>query len=756
MRSLLFVIGLLPAALPGGLAAQQLHEAGIRLRLDPEMREAPRAGAGQGPVFVRADAVTSRVGRDTTLAGNAEVRREGTVVQADRMTYYQIDEEVIAIGNVRIARNGQVFTGPQLQLRLDSGTGVFESPRFTLPSVGGRGSAARVEFLGPERVTMTDAVYTSCRPDNMDWYLQAESLTIDETGDQGLGSSARLVFLGVPILAAPVFAFPLGPDRRSGVLPPTVSLTSRTGAEFRLPYYWNIAPNRDLTLAPMLMARRGLQLGAHYRYLEPAYSGETIGEYTFGDQLTNTDRWLLDSRQGVANLGGWSGGWHVRRISDDNYFVDFSRSIIGSAERSLPAHLYAGRSFGNWHFQASALQYQNILDARLAPAYDRLPQLQLSTLQRDRLGFDLALHSEATWFRRDLPNSAEGARMVVNTSASYPIERPGWFVAPRLSVNAASYRLDFNPRGDNDIDRVVPIASLDAGLVMERPLSIGGRRMLQTLEPRLFYVYAPYREQDQIPIFDSAINTINYATLFSDRIFTGNDRIANANQLTPGVVSRLIDPETGAETLRLGIAQRFYFDEQRVTIPGAPIRTDPRSDVLVAASGELGGGHGFDAGVQFSLRESRVPQLDVAWRWWPSQARVLNLAARYRSLDYAQIDASWRYPVSRRWSTVGRLNYSVLREQLVPGTGQVRQVSPQLLEAVGGFEYTADCWTTRFVLQSFVTADAQRTNAVFVQLELAGLARIGLDPLDILTRNIPGYRVTDTRRPTPSRFYGYE
>lgn len=778
MRSILSAIGLLPAAFSAGLAAQPLPPArslppaptaagatvrsadapaaGIRLQLEPTLREAPPAEPGGGATFARGETLESRVGRETTLRGNAEIRRDDTVVQADRLTFYETDDEVIAIGNVRVAREGQVFTGPQLQLKLDSNTGTFESPTFSLPSVGGRGHAARVEFLGRDRVALTDAVYSTCRPEDPDWYLKAESLTLDQTGDYGVGDSAKLVFLGVPILAAPVFAFPLGSERRSGLLPPTVSLTSRTGVELQVPYYFDIAPNRDLTLAPMLMARRGLQLGGHYRYLEPTYSGETRAEYMSHDRLTDSDRWLLDSRQIVTNWGGWAGGWQIRGVSDDRYFVDFSRSIVGSAERSLPRHVYAARGFGDWSFYANLLQYQNILEARAAPPYDRLPQLQLSTLQRDRMGFDLALQSDASWFRRDLPGSPEGARLVVNPSASYPINGPGWFVVPRVAVHATSYRLDFNPAGPTDIDRVLPTASVDSGLVMERPFSVGGREMLQTLEPRLFYVFTPYRDQAQIPVFDSAINTLSYTTLFSDRIFLGNDRIANANQLTPGVVSRLIDPETGIETLRLGIAQRFYFEPQRVTLPGNVGRTDPRSDVLLVASGELGGGHGFDAGLQYSLRESRVPQFDLAWRWWPSQARIVNLAARYRSLDFAQIDASWRWPVSARWTTLGRLNYSVLREQLEPATGQIRQVAPQLLEGIAGFEYSADCWTARFVMQTFVTAQSQRTNAFFVQLELAGLARLGLNPLDILARNIPGYTVSDQRRPSPSRFYGYE
>jgi LPS-assembly protein len=756
MRSTHFVIGLLPAAFSAVLAAQDTLPDGVRLRLDPQLRETAHPATAPGPVYARGSSIAARAGRDVTLRGDAEIRRDGTVIRADRLTYYETDDEVIAIGNVRIVRDGQVFTGPELQLKLDGNTGTFRAPRFSLPAPGGQGSASMVEFTGRERVTLNDAIYSTCRPEDPDWYLRADSLTIDPDGEQGVGSGARLVFMGVPILGTPFFAFPLGDERRSGLLPPTLSLTSRNGAEVRVPFYWNMAPNRDLTLAPMLMARRGVQLGAHYRYLEPSYYGETEAEYTPRDQVTGTDRWMFDSRQNVVDWGGWSGGWRVRGVSDDNYFVDFSRSIVSSSERSLPRSVYAARAFGDWVLGANVLKYQNILDARLSPPYDRLPQLQLTTVQRDRMGFDLALMSDASWFRRNLAGSAEGARLVVNPSATYPVDGPGWFVLPRLSVHATSYRLDLNPAGPTDIDRVVPTASVDAGVVMERPLSVGGRDLLQTLEPRLFYVYTPYRNQDQIPIFDTALNTVNYATLFSDRLFSGNDRIANANQLTPGVVSRLIDPQTGIEALRVGVAQRLYFDSQRVTIPGVPTRTDSRSDLLVAASGELGGGHGFDAGVQFSVRESRVPQLDVAWRWWPSQVRIFNLAARYRTLDFAQIDASWRWPLSRRWSTVGRLNYSVLREQLDPATGQVRQVSPQLLEGVAGFEYSADCWTTRLVMQSFVTAESQRTSAFFVQLELAGLGRIGLNPLDILTRNIPGYRVLDQQRARSSRFYGYE
>jgi LPS-assembly protein len=753
MRSFPFAAGLLSLGLSAAAGAQVAAGPGVALRLDPELRESTREAPGA--LFIRGDAIRGRSERDITLQGDAEVRREGMVVRADRLTLYEVDQEVIGAGNVRVLRDGGVFTGSQVWLRLDSNTGSVESPRFTLPSVGGQGSGSRLDFLGRDRIGLTDAVYSTCRPDRPDWYLSAETLTIDQSTGDATGTAASVVFMGLPIVSVPNFTFPLGDGRRSGFLPPSASVTSRTGAELRIPYYWDIAPNRDLTATPTVMARRGLQLGGQYRYLEPSYGGETTAEYLPHDAVTGSRRWLLDSQQGFTGWAGWSGGWLLRGVSDDNYFVDFSRSIVTSAERSLPRDAFVSRHLGDWHLRARVLQYQNILDARLAPPFDRLPQLQLSTVRRNVGGFDWDLQSDASWFRRDLAGSAEGARLLVNPSITYPVNGAGWFVRPRLSVHATSYRLDTNPFGPESIDRVLPIASIDSGLVMERPFEFRGTKLVQTLEPRLFYVYTPYRDQDRIPVFDSAVTTLSYATLFSDRTFSGHDRIADANQLTPGLVSRLIDPQTGAETLRVGVAQRWYFDTQRVAIPGFPTRTDARSDVLLGASAELGNGHGFDAGAQFSLRDDQMPQLDLAWRWWPSQARVVNLALRYRQFDYAQLDLSWRHPVAARWTTLGRINYSVLREQ-IDATGQVRDVSPQLLEAVAGFEYSADCWSLRFVLQNYLAAPEQRNSAFFVQLELGGLARIGLNPLDILVRNIPGYRVLDRRQPLPSRYFGYE
>lgn len=748
--------------LPGRAIAQAAFEP-LPLTLDPTLNESSIATNAGRPVFGRADEISGRSSRELTLRGAAELRSAGAVIRAERITFYEADEELVAVGDVRIARGGQIITGPELQYRFSTGEGTFASPRYSLPRFDGRGRAERIDFLGPDRLVLREAVYTTCEPDDPDWFLVADSLAIDEAQSMGTGRSARLVFKGVPILATPWFAFPLGDERRSGLLPPSVAINSRTGAELTVPYYWNIAPNRDLTLYPTASARRGLQLGGEYRYLESNYSGYARFELLPDDRESRDSRYLFDASHRFADIGGWSGGLTLRGVSDDRYFVDWSRNIADASQRSLPRELVAYRSFGDWTVLARMLQYQNILEARDAPPYDRLPQIVVSNTVRDLRGADFGFVGELNRFERRLPNTpglstaaATGWRGVLNPSISYPFRGAGWFVIPKASLHASVYELDSNSGQSNSLTRVVPTYSIDAGLVMERDLAVNGRNLIQTLEPRLFYVYTPYRDQRAFPVFDSAPTDFNFAQLFSENPFTGGDRIADVNQLTPAVVSRLIDPANGAEFLRLAVAQRLYFDEQRVTIPGVPLRTDSRSDVLLAASADVGGGLGVDAGVQWAIRDGRVPRFSMIWRYWPRANHLLNFGVRYQSREYAQVDTSWRWELGNRWNVLGRVNYSFLQKQVDPASGLVRSADPGVVESLLGLEYRACCWTARFVAQRFITAAETRTTAFFFQLELQGLARLGIDPFDIFTRSIPGYVPPVQRTAVPSRFYGYE
>ncbi|MCP5266553.1 MAG: LPS-assembly protein LptD [Burkholderiaceae bacterium] len=735
---------------------------GFVLRLAPRLEipdEAQRSGAS---VYAIGDRVQTDSGKVTVLQGHAELRSPGTVVRADRIEYDHAVDQVTATGKVRVFREGTRFVGDRLTLQLDRDQGSFQSPIYEIPAFGGRGRASRVDFLGPKRVLLKEATYSTCEPQppdgHLDWYLRAESLQLDQENGEGWGRSASVYFKGLKVLAVPAFAFPLGDQRRSGFLAPSIGVSSTTGLDVVTPYYWNIAPNRDLTIYPRVMTRRGLQIGADYRFLDRAYRGETRVEWTPWDRKTGGGRHFYSLRNQILDLGGWQGLLNIKGVSDDNYFVDFSRTIVATSERSLPRDILFTRGVGDWTLLARASTWQNILDARDAPPYERLPQLQAQHLALDRAGgLDFDTLFDVTSFTRPLANSPEGIRAFVNPKVSFPVRRAGWFVVPAASLHATTYSLTTNPAGATTLNRVVPTGSLDAGLIFERKTRLLGRDAIQTLEPRLFYARSAYRDQSQFPVFDSGTADFNFAQLFSTNTFVGNDRIADVHQLTTALVSRVIDPNDGAQRFRGAIGQRTYFSRQRVTLPGGTAPTDRRSDILLAASAELGNGHSFDAGLQYSVRDSRLPRGNFQWRYHASDGRILNVGVRHVHQELGQIDTSWRWPIAPRWTSLGRLNYSWLRSTIDPVTLTVVPAQRGVIESVFGFEYRQDCWTTRFVVQRYIAAPSNvTTTGLFLQLELRGVGRVGPNPFDILRRNIPGYRLPQDLSVPPSRFFEYE
>lgn len=723
------------------LAQAQPVGTGITLKLERSIGPAARGNAENRPLFASGESIRSDPSGATIIEGKAQIRRGGLRVDSDRINYNAQTDQLNAEGDVTVSRAGSVFTGPRLRLNLATNIGQFDEPNYQLVTNGGRGTALNVQFEGPDRVVLKDATYTTCDCGDEDWYLKSDTLVLDNEAKEAQGRGASLYFKGLRLFRLPLFWFPLSDDRRSGFLAPSLALTSSTGAEVATPYYWNIAPNRDLTWTPRLMSKRGLQLGADFRYLEADYSGELRGEYSPNDRLTGAQRFQWSLRHTISRLGAWSGGVYLNGISDDNYFVDYGRSIIDTSERNLPRDAFLTRRYGDWQVLLRATQYRSILDARDAPPYQRLPQIQVRNTTRDLGGFDFNSVFDATYFSRRLDGSEEGLRVVANPKVSYPILRAGSFIVPQIGVHLSNYRIDAREGFESrSLNRVIPTFSLDAGVVFERDAAWLGKPVTQTLEPRLYYSYTPYTDQSEIPVFDTGPTEFGFGQLFSPNIFVGDDRIADVNQITAALLSRIIMPDTGAERIRVAIAQRLNFGEQRVTIPGFQRRTDRRSDILLAASGDLGEGHSFDSGVQVSLGNARVPRFNISWRYRPDAKKVFNIGARFQRDELGQLDTSFQWPLGGRWTALGRINYSWI-DQRINEDGLLESASPGIIESVLGLQYATECWATRFVVQRFATALDERTTAFFIQMELTGVANIGTDPFEILKRNIPGYRM---------------
>jgi LPS-assembly protein len=755
-RRVLFTLGLVHT----GFANAQA----MVLRAERQLNESTALEQLDRPVYISADKIDGRTERETSAMGDAELRKGGSVLKSERLTYYAPDDEVVAVGQVRFTREGNIFTGPQLQLKVDANTGAFTDAQFALPLYSGRGRAEKIEFLGPKQAQFSRAVYTTCPPDQVDWFLTAEKLTLDEDAQAGLGEKTSVVFLGRKLISLPSFAFPLGDGRRSGFLPPIYGGTSASGIDLVLPYYLDIAPNRDLTLYPRLMTKRGLQLGTHFRYLENERSGDVKYELNPNDRLTGTQRYFGSIAHNENNLLGWRGAFNIRTVSDDQYFVDHARTILYSAERSLPRDVLFTRTLADWNLLFRATSYQNILESRAGPPYEKLPQFSATTLRRDVSGFDIAANFDLTTYRRPLANQPEGTRFIASTSVSYPVVFPGWFVKPKLGLHVSEYFMN-KTQWDQGLGQplvtvpkrlglVLPTFSIDSGLIYERDTKFFNRDFRQTLEPRLFYVKTPYKDQALFPLFDTTTSDFNFSQLFAENTFIGNDRISDSDQLTAAAITRLINPASGSEYLRFALGQRLYFANQRVDIPGATRRTDSRSDLLFAAGGEITKGWTFDAGLRYSIGTGDVPRFSLLSRYLPKDGHIFNVAVRYKKDDLGQIDTSWQWPLTSNVSALGRVNYTFLGQRdigngtLVDGRGVV--------ESVAGFEYKACCWLARVVLQRFTTAQNKQTTSAFFQLELNGLGKIGPDPFEVLRRNIPGYRLPSDRQLMPSNYFGYE
>ncbi|MDB5822006.1 MAG: LPS-assembly protein LptD [Herminiimonas sp.] len=701
---------------------------GVPPGVPPSGAIAPKPGGAadkNGPTSVSAERMTGRPDRDIVLEREVEIIRGANVINADRATYDIVNDEVEAVGNVRMKRFNDRYTGDDLKLKMDTGVGYVDNPTYRMDTSRAQGKAERVDFEGDDRTRVQRGTYSTCEGPDPDWYLKSSVLNIDKASGTGTASNAIVIFKGVPILGSPYMSFPLSTERKSGVLPPTFGTTNKGGLELMVPYYFNIAPNRDLTLYPKIISQRGVQIGADGRYLGQGYAGETKVEGLLNDRLSGTNRYAISSSHNQSLGSGFSFSSKINLASDDNYPNDFPSTITAASQRLLENDVALSYSSGSfWSASAHASKYQILQDpaAPIARPYDRLPQATLLAGRTTDKGITWSVASEFTRFWH--PDLVRGDRSVVNPRVSYPIIKPGYFITPSFSVHATNYMLDNQvPGAPNTLNRVLPTASLDTGLIFERDAKFLGKEGTQTLEPRLFYVYTPYRDQSQFPNFDTALADFNFSQVFAENRFSGNDRISDANQLTAAVTSRFIE-SNGVERMRFALAQRFYFNDQLVT-NGAPIET--KSDLLAAASGQITTNFSIDTSVQYSQSLRTFQRAVYGVRWQPAPKKILNVQYRKDVPTALElIDASGQWPIGGRWYAVGRVNYSLLEKKLAEG--------------LGGVEYKADCWIFRAVVQRIPTAAGVVASALFLQLELSGLSKFGSNPMQALRTYVPGYQ----------------
>jgi LPS-assembly protein len=725
------------------------------------------------PLRIEADALSGRPDLELEARGAVRLQRGGLKLGTEFLRYDAVADRVQARGAVRVdTEQGDWFAGTELSLVLGRYEGWFLDPEYFFSRTQAGGRARRIDFQGPDRATLIGADYTSCTRDGAgmpDWLMSTQRVRLDFEANEGIAEGAVLRFLGVPILAAPVLSFPLSDERKSGWLPPSINLDNKSGLEIALPWYWNIAPQRDATLTPIVYSRRGFGALAEVRYLEPRHRGEVEWHWLPFDRVADGARHALQWRQQGSAFGdGTALRWRHEglRASDDDYWKDFSRALRSFTPRLLPLDGALERDTRLAGLDGTAyarLTYWQVLQdsdpqALIVAPYHRAPQLGWRGIGAPIAAFggsaEFALEAELNRFELTRNDGAtflrpEGQRAHLLAHAGYRWRTPGAWLAPRLSLNAAAYRTD-DPMSDGrrGASRTIPSFSLDGGLVFERPAVWGGRALVQTLEPRVLYVNTPFRAQDTLPLFDTAAKDFNPVSVFSDNAFSGIDRVSDAHQVTAGVTTRLIDPASGVEALRLGLAQRYLLRDQRITPDGVPL-TQRFSDLLLSGSAHLSERWTFDAALQYSPQIDRTTRSVLHARYSPGPFRTLSATYRLTRGASEQLDFGWQWPLYRgtpaaERSTagcrgtlygVGRINYSMKDSRIT--------------DSLAGLEYDAGCWIARVVAERVSTGRTEANTRLMLQLELVGLSRLGTNPLGILKDNIPGYMLLRDERSDP-------
>jgi len=738
----------------------------------PPKRKQPPAAIAPGDHLIRidSDAASLDAAGLAILTGHVQVHQDERSVAADSVTYDEKSGKLVVKGAVD-------FEDPKLGIRSDTGTydalggAAFDRANFQIFDRNGRGVAKAMAVHPDGKVDLSQVRYTTCPVGNQDWMLQASSINLDTEDEVGSARGVIMRFKDVPVFYTPYISFPLGDDRKSGVLFPSFGHSSNNGWQLEVPYYFNLAPNYDLTLSPGFLSARGVQLGGEFRFLTASSHGQIEENFLPNDAIQHSDRAYFHFTD-ITNLAqGLRFDTDIASVSDSNYFSDFAvgadQTSVTYLERRAELLYYDDA----WRIRAQLQNFQTIdtsVDAGDRP-YSRVPRIQAYALYPLFSHFEFALDSEVTNFLREV--GPAGVRLDLSPELRWSTRTAGYFFEPAVGYHFTQYDLQNVPVGDPaSPTRTLPYARLDTGLIFERDAGSEGQRT-QTLEPRLVYSYVPYRNQNDLPIFDTGLPDLNLVELFRTNRYVGDDRIGDANQLALGLTTQLFSQSTGAQYLSATIGQIRYFTMPRVTLPdqitqtlpgqtlatlpgqqtsvilpgqnlptlpGQTLATVPgetpqtyrASDIIGEVSVTAYKNWSLNLDYQWNPYTSQTDKSEILVQYRPDPSKVVNIGYRFQQDILKQYDGSFAWPIAGHWNTVGRWVYSLQDRQTI--------------EQLAGFEYKSCCWKIQVLQRRYVTNRTGGLNtSIALQLELTGLSSVGKPADAFLSKEISGYSTRD-------------
>ena len=697
--------------------------------------ETPKVDSASQPITIDADDDDFRfdVNGNARLCGNVEMRQGERGIRTDCLEYNAATERFKLEGGVE-------YSDPAVRVRGGNGnyspaTGAqIEGAEFEMIERSARGSATSLQIDGQNKVTLSGVSFTTCPADDVAWELRSKSIELDTNARQGTGRGTSVRFKDVPIFYMPYISFPLGPQRKSGFLFPEPGYSSRNGAEIPVPYYWNIRPNVDFLAKPVWYGRRGVDLGGELRYLTPRQRGWFDFNYLPSDDLRGIDRTFAHWRHVAELPGEWRFRIDATDVGDSAYFEDFALGPEGTSVPFTERLAEASYRDEHWNVRAQLQHFQTIDEELLEEQrpYARTPRILASGDWDAGLGgIEYGFDAEFVNFDRDI--GVTGWRMDMAPRMGFDWSAPGFFVRPSAGFRYTQYSLDHtDPGAERSPTRSLPFASLDAGLVFERSSGSRGQRRM-TLEPRALYLYTPFREQSELPLFDTGLPDLNLVQLYRTNRYVGADRVNDANQMAFGLTSRLFDSDSGAQYVAVSLGQTYYFERPRVVLPTETPSARDTSDFIAQLSLTAWKNWNFEAGLQWNSEDTRSERSQFRLQYRPGGDRVVNLAYRAQRDRLEQVDGSIAWPIGKKWNVFGRVVHSLRDEST--------------LERFAGLEYKSCCWRVRAVARRFLSNSQGTQETGFqLQLELIGMASVGTDADAFLERSIRGYSPETSRR----------
>lgn len=693
------------------------------------------SGLERDITYLSADSLETRETRWHRLWGNVEVVRNEQWLRADEAEYDSLTNQVEGRGNVALGQLDLSIVGDRAQMDLEQERGHVDNARYWLTERHARGTTQTITLEGSSIAKLHRAKFTTCPENSEAWTLRANRVRLDRDSGFGSATNVFLTFKHIPLLYAPYITFPIDDRRKSGLLVPSIGLSSSSGFELEAPYYLNIAPNYDATLTPRYMSDRGLLMDAEGRMLTRNSDGIVTVGYLHDDQNYGSDRTSASINHMARPLAGVTTEISAGYLSDSRYLADFGNSLVSSATDHVERRFDARYDVGRLSTGAELLSFQTIdPDITLAGRpYRKLPEVSARYGTPPLHPWEFEVDSVFTRFEHEVLTT--GDRLDVTPEVRFPYERAAGFVLPRVSLRHTAYRTNELSGPATEKTRTVPVTSLDSGLFFERDLMFRETELLHTLEPRIFYAYVPYEEQDDLPVYDTSEPTFGYAQMFRAERLVGADRVGDTNQITLALTSRLIESNTAVERIRGSIGQIIYFDDRQVQLPGRLPATGSRSDYVAEAATRLSTTLRARADALWNPLKNEVDKASVRIQYRGDRQHIFNASYRWaRDTRSEQTDYSLFWPLSRRWIAMGRWLYAH-RES-------------RTLEALGGLQYTSCCWNLSVLSRRYYVArigehPEEYKDSIMVQLELKGLSNVGHSIDDVLRGSIPGFALSD-------------